>query len=176
MGKPQPGPSHGGVGVQKRNTTGQGKGKNMKLLMAMIAAEKQQNENVKKKVPSTDLVYRGKGGSLGAIRHYQKRTDLLIRRLPFQRLVREVAQDVIGDSSMRGHFYATEGDNVRFQSGAIMALQESAEAYLIGLFEDTNLCVIHAKRVTINKKDMLLTQRIRGEKRKPNSMNGLSTE
>ena len=62
-GEPQPGPSHGGVGVQKRNTTGQGKGKNMKLLMATIAAEKQQNENAKKKVPSTDLVYRG-----GAVR------------------------------------------------------------------------------------------------------------
>ena len=175
-GEPQPGPSHGGVGSQKRSATGQGKGKNMKLLMATIAAEKQENENAKKKVPTTDLVYRGKGGSLGAIRHYQKRTDLLIRRLPFQRLVREVAQDVITDSSLKGHFYTHEGDNVRFQSGAIMALQESAEAYLVGLFEDTNLCAIHAKRVTINKKDMLLAQRIRGEKRKPDSMSGLSKE
>ena len=170
-GEPQPGPSHGRVGA-----TGPGKGKNMKLLMATIAAEKQDNEKAKKKAPTTDLVYRGKGGSLGAIRHYQKRTDLLIRRLPFQRLVREVAQDVITNSSLKGHFYATQGDNIRFQSGAIMALQESAEAYLVGLFEDTNLCAIHGKRVTINKKDMLLAQRIRGEKRKPDSMSGISTE
>ena len=94
---PQPGPSHGGIGIHTRSTSGPGKGKNMKLLMASIAAEKRQNEK------ATDLVYRGNGGSLGAIRHYQKRMDLLIRKLPFQRLVREVAQDVIESSSMRGH-------------------------------------------------------------------------
>ena len=89
----------------------------MKLLMATIAAEKQDNENAKKKTPTTDLVYRGKGGSLGAIRHYQKRTDLLIRRLPFQRLVREVAQDVITDSSLKGHFYANEGGQYQVPVG-----------------------------------------------------------
>lgn len=52
---------------------------------------------------------------------------LLIRKLPFQRLVREIAQD-----------YKTD---LRFQSSAVLALQEAAEAYLVGLFEDTNLCV-----------------------------------
>ena len=84
------------------------------------------------------------------IRKYQKSTDLLIRRLPFQRLVREISQDFKGD--------------LRFQSPALMALQEAAEAYLVGLFEDTNLCAIHAKRVTIMPKDIQLARRIRGER------------
>lgn len=87
--------------------------------------------------------------ALREIRRYQKSTQLLIRKLPFQRLVKEVAQEFLTD--------------LRFQSTAILALQEAAEAYLIGLFEDTNLCAIHAKRVTIMPKDMLLARRIRGE-------------
>ncbi|GJW13826.1 histone H3.3 [Tanacetum coccineum] len=81
---------------------------------------------------------------------YQKATDLLIRKLPFQRLVREIAQDIKTD--------------LRFQSHAVLALQEAAEAYLVGLFEDTNLCAIHAKRVTIMPKDVQLARRIRGER------------
>ena len=76
--------------------------------------------------------------------------ELLIRRLPFQRLVREIAQDLKG--------------RLNFASGAILALQESAEAYLVGLFEDTNLCAIHAKRITIMPKDIQLARRIRGER------------
>ena len=88
--------------------------------------------------------------ALREIRKYQKSTDLLIRKLPFQRLVREVAQDFKTD--------------LRFQSHAILALQEAAEAYLVGLFEDTNLCAIHAKRVTIMPKDIQLARRIRGER------------
>tara|TARA_Y100000385_G_C12976053_1_gene586219 strand:- start:823 stop:1089 length:267 start_codon:yes stop_codon:yes gene_type:complete len=84
------------------------------------------------------------------IRKYQKSTELLIRKLPFQRLVREVAQDFKSD--------------LRFQSHAIMALQEASEAYLTSLFEDTNLCAIHSKRVTILPKDLQLAQRIRGER------------
>uniref|UniRef100_A0A3Q4AWE9 Histone H3 n=1 Tax=Mola mola TaxID=94237 RepID=A0A3Q4AWE9_MOLML len=75
---------------------------------------------------------------------------LLIRKLPFQRLVREIAQDFKTD--------------LRFQSAAIGALQEASEAYLVGLFEDTNLCAIHAKRVTIMPKDIQLARRIRGER------------
>src|SRR3989338_8929952 len=70
--------------------------------------------------------------ALREIRKFKKSTDLLIRKLPFQRLVREIAQD-----------YKTD---LRFQSAAVAALQEAAEAYLVGLFEDTNLCAIHAKR------------------------------
>lgn len=91
--------------------------------------------------------------ALREIRRYQKSTDLLIRKLPFQRLVREIAQD-----------YGDNGPELRFQSTAIAALQEAAEAYLVGLFEDTNLCAIHAKRVTIMPKDMQLARRIRGER------------
>jgi histone H3 len=52
----------------------------------------------------------------------------------------------------------------RFQSAALEGLQEAAEAYLVGLYEDTNLCAIHAKRVTITPKDMQLARRIRGER------------
>ena len=77
-------------------------------------------------------------------------TELLIRRLPFQRLVREIAQDFKQD--------------LRFQSAAIGALQEAAEAYIVGLFQDTNLCAIHAKRVTIMPKDIQLARRLRGER------------
>ena len=69
--------------------------------------------------------------------------------VPFQRVVREIAGEFKSD--------------LRFQSQAVLALQEAAEAYLVGLFEDTNLCAIHAKRVTIMPKDMQLTRRIRGE-------------
>jgi histone H3 len=88
--------------------------------------------------------------ALREIRKYQKSTELLIRRLPFQRLVREIAQD-----------YKTD---LRFQASAILALQEATEAYLVGLFEDSNLCAIHAKRVTIMPKDIQLARRIRGER------------
>uniref|UniRef100_A0A453MV18 Core Histone H2A/H2B/H3 domain-containing protein n=1 Tax=Aegilops tauschii subsp. strangulata TaxID=200361 RepID=A0A453MV18_AEGTS len=94
--------------------------------------------------------YRPGTVALREIRKYQKSTDLLIRKLPFQRLVREIAQDFKTD--------------LRFQSHAVLALQEAAEAYLVGLFEDTNLCAIHAKRVTIMPKDIQLARRIRGER------------
>ena len=88
--------------------------------------------------------------ALREIRRFQKSTELLIRKLPFQRLVREIASE-----------YRSE---LRFQSSAVLALQEASEAYMVGLFEDTNLCAIHAKRVTIMPKDMQLARRIRGER------------
>lgn len=94
--------------------------------------------------------YRPGTVALREIRKFQKSTDLLLRKLPFQRLVREIAQDFKTD--------------LRFQSSAVLALQEAAEAYMVGLFEDTNLCAIHAKRVTIMPKDMHLARRIRGER------------
>ena len=93
--------------------------------------------------------YRPGTVALREIRRYQKTAELLIRKLPFNRLVREVTQDFKTD--------------LRFQAQAIMALQEAAEAYLVRLFDDTNLCAIHAKRVTIMPKDMQLARRIRGE-------------
>ena len=94
--------------------------------------------------------YRPGTVALREIRRYQKSTELLIRKAPFQRLVREIAQDFKTD--------------LRFQSSAIAALQEASEAYLVALFEDTNLCAIHAKRVTIMPKDIQLARRIRGER------------
>jgi histone H3 len=89
--------------------------------------------------------------ALREIRKYQKNTDLLMRKAPFQRLVHEIACDIKSD--------------LRMQSTALLALQEAAEAYLVGLFNDTNECALHAKRVTIMPKDMQLARLIRGEKR-----------
>jgi len=102
--------------------------------------------------PAIKKPHRFKPGTvaLREIRKYQKSTELLIRKMPFQRLVREIAYE-----------YQT---TLRFQASAVAALQEAAEAYLIGLFEDTNLCTIHAKRITIMPKDMRLARRIRGER------------
>ncbi|KAK2995353.1 hypothetical protein RJ640_006573 [Escallonia rubra] len=109
----------------------------------------------RKSVPTTGGVkrphrYRPGTVALREIRKYQKSTDLLIKKLPFQRCVREIAQDFKTD--------------LRFQSHAVLALQEAAEAYLVGLFEDTNLCAIHARRVTIMPKVVQLARRIRGER------------
>ena len=105
----------------------------------------------KKTATATVKPHRFRPGTvaLREIRRYQKTTELLIRKMPFQRLVREIAQDFKTD--------------LRFQSSSVMALQEASEAYLVGLFEDSNLCAIHAKRVTIMPKDMQLAKRIRGD-------------
>jgi len=112
-------------------------------------AEKAARKTVVNK-PEKKRRFRPGTVALQEIRKYQKSTELLIRKQPFQRLVREVAQDMKTD--------------LRFQSHAIMALQEASEAYLVSLFEDTNLCAIHAKRVTIMPKDIQLARRIRGER------------
>ena len=92
--------------------------------------------------------YRPGTVSLREIRKYQKSTNLLIRCLPFQRLVREVSQQMKPD--------------LRFQSTALLALQEAAEAYLVNMFEDVNLIAIHGRRVTIQVKDMRLWKRMKG--------------
>ena len=89
---------------------------------------------------------------MAEIRELQNSTDTLIRRAPFQRIVREM-MFALSDGHLK----------YRFQSQALFALQEAAEAYMIGLFEDANLCAVHARRVTIMPKDMHLARRIRGE-------------
>ncbi|KAM6495803.1 histone-fold-containing protein [Amanita muscaria] len=94
--------------------------------------------------------------ALREIRKYQKSTELLLRKLPFARLVREIAMDMTTDMNQYG-----EG-GLRWQSSALLALQEATEAYLVHLFEDANLCAIHAKRVTLMTRDMQLARRIRG--------------
>ena len=94
--------------------------------------------------------YRAGTVALKDIRHYQGSTALLIRKLPFQRVVREITQDI--------------KTGLRFQSAALLCLQEATEAYLVSLLEDSNLCAIHARRVTIMPKDIQLARRIRGER------------
>ena len=126
-----------------RKSTG---GKAPRKQLASKAARKSTKADGAKK----SRRYRPGTVALREIRKYQKTTDLLIKKAPFQRLVREVAQDYKAD--------------LRFQSSAVMAMQEASEAYLVGVFEDTNLCAIHARRVTIMPKDMQLARRIRGER------------
>ena len=107
----------------------------------------------RKFAPATGAVrkphrYRPGTVAMREIRRYQRSTELLIKKLPFQRLVRGIALDFKSD--------------LKFQSNALLCLQEAAEAFLIGLFEDTNSCCIHAGRQTIHPKDMKLALRIRG--------------
>ncbi|KAE8239404.1 hypothetical protein A4X13_0g8225 [Tilletia indica] len=123
-----------------RHSTG---GKAPRLQLAAKAAKVAPVGGVKKL-----FRYKPDTVALREIRRFQQSTELLIRKLPFQRLVREIAQDIRTD--------------VRFQSAAIGALQEASEAYLVSLFEDTNLAAIHAKRVTVMPKDMALARRLRG--------------
>jgi len=128
-----------------RKSTGAGKAPRKQL--ATQAARKSAPATGGVKKPHR---YRPGTVALREIRRYQKSTDLLIQRAPFQRLVREIAQDFKND--------------LRFQGSAILALQEASESYLVSLFEDTNLCAIHARRVTIMPKDLQLARRIRGER------------
>ena len=120
---------------------------------ASVTSIKMQHE-IRKSKQSTGAIkwphrYRPSTKALMEIRRYQKSTEFLIRKLQFQRLIREVVQD-----------YKTD---LRFQSSAIIALQEAAESFLVGLFEDANLCAIHAKRVTIMPKDIQLACHIHGD-------------
>ncbi|KAJ3074274.1 centromeric DNA-binding histone H3-like protein cse4 [Podochytrium sp. JEL0797] len=111
----------------------------------------------KKNLVATKRPHRYRPGTvaLREIRKYQKSTDLLLRKLPFSRVVREIVQELTKDRF-------DQGTSLRLQSQAIFALQEAAEAFLVHLFEDANLCAIHAKRVTIMQKDIQLARRIRG--------------
>ena len=95
--------------------------------------------------------YRAGKLALREIRRYQKSTQLLICKLAFQRLVREISQDF--------------APGFRVQPSALLALQEATESYIVGVFEDVNLCALHAKRVTIMPRDLQLALRIRGEGR-----------
>ena len=94
--------------------------------------------------------YRPGTVALREIWRYQKSTELLIRKLPFQCLVHKILQGY--------------GVGYRVTPAMMMALQEAAEAYLVQLLEDSNLCAIHAKRITIQPEDMQLARRIRGER------------
>ena len=88
--------------------------------------------------------------ALRQIRKFQKGTNTLIRKAPFQRMVREVAN--------------TQKDGLRWQSAAVAAMQEATESYVIGLLSDSNLCALHARRVTVMPRDIHLARRLRGER------------
>ena len=97
--------------------------------------------------------------ALREIRRYQKSTECLIKKTPFQKLIREISQEyrVCPDGP------GTPSIQVRFQSTAIAALQEAAENFIVGLFRDENLLAVHAKRVTVIPRDIRLALRIRGD-------------
>tara|TARA_B110000902_G_C13903418_1_gene435330 strand:- start:79 stop:582 length:504 start_codon:yes stop_codon:yes gene_type:complete len=88
--------------------------------------------------------------ALRQVKKFQKSTNLLLRKAPFQRLVRELA----------GNYK----DGLRFASSAVLALQEATEAYVVSVLSDTNLCAIHSRRVTIMPRDLHLARRLRGER------------
>lgn len=96
--------------------------------------------------PSRPHRYKSGTVALREIRRYQKSTELLIPKLPFSRLAREIMQEFKTD--------------LRVQRSALMALQEAAETYIVGVFEDANLCTIHVGRQTVMPKDVQLAQRI----------------
>ncbi|CAD2214698.1 histone H3 [Angomonas deanei] len=88
--------------------------------------------------------------ALREVRKFQRSTDLLIQRAPFQRLVREIA--------------SAQKEGLRFQSSAILALQESTEAYVVSLLADANLASLNSKRVTLMPRDLQLALRLRGDR------------
>ena len=121
------------------------------------AMKMQKSKQIKKTAPAEGGMKEKKARknrpgtvSLREVKKYQKSINMLLPRAPFQRLVRSICMDM--------------DDQLRFQPDALFALQEATEAYVVGLFEDTNLCAIHAKRVTVQKKDMDLARRIRGDR------------
>jgi len=122
-----------------------------------MPAKGSKSKAVKKTAPAAGGIKqkagrRWKAGTvaLREVKRYQKTVDNLLPRAPFQRLVRSICVDL--------------DHEIRFQSQALLALQEASEAYIVGVFEDTNLCAIHANRVTVMKKDMDLARRIRGDR------------
>lgn len=118
------------------------------------AGWKGKTQVAKKSVARVSRVrrFRPGSGALKEIRQYQASTALLIMKRPFQRLVHSITAHLVSD--------------MRFAASALLALQEAAEAYLVGLFEDSNLCALHCKRVTVMIKDIQLARRIRGETKK----------
>ena len=120
--------------AQKMKVEKKGKGGKVKM-------DKEEGEKIKR-------TRRGLK-ALQEIRKYQSSTELLIQRLPFQRVVKEIIQKIRED--------------LQLQSMAIMALQEAGETFVIGLLEQSNLCALHAKQVMIMPKDIQLPRCIWGD-------------
>lgn len=174
------------IKIRRTSTPGTVGGKAPRKQLATKASRKQQPR--RQEIGGVKKPHRYKPGTvaLREIRRYQKSTDLLIRKGPFMRLVKEISKDVVDDvNKVFEKFIAAEkekpkkdwnmdyiaaleerkfGDEgLRWQSSAIEALQEASEYYLVALFEDVNLCALHAKRVTIMPRDVKLSRRIRNE-------------
>eukprot|EP00158_Paraphelidium_tribonemae_P007040 Partr_v1_DN28085_c1_g1_i3_m57504 putative histone H3 len=144
----------GGKAATSKRPVASGKMVARKTSVKMVKANRAGGEGKKKNRFRPGTV------ALREIRMYQKTTNLLLRKLPFARLVKEIAQDFVTEQFTMG---AQGSFGLRWQSHAILALQEAAEAFLVHLFEDANLCAIHAKRVTIMQRDIQLARRIRGQ-------------
>ncbi|CBK24944.2 uncharacterized protein [Blastocystis hominis] len=112
-------------------------------------ANNDENMDTSQLVKTKKKRYRPGVKALHEIRRYQNSTELLIRKLPFARLVKEIAERFTKEQ-------------LRWTLTAIEALQCATEAYLVSIFEDANLCTIHAKRVTVMVRDIQLARRIRG--------------
>ena len=122
-----------------------------------MPAKPSKSKAIKKSAPAAGGVkekkqrrYKPGTVALREVKMYQKSIKNLLPRASFQRLVRNIVSDL--------------DHELRFQSSALHALQEATEAYIVGVFEDTNLCAIHANRKTVMKKDMDLARRIRGDR------------
>lgn len=111
------------------------------------AVDRERHENAQE--PKKRRFRPNKNRWVKEIRLYQRSTDLLIRKLPFARLVKEITTEMSVES-------------IRWTANAMTALQEASEAFLVGYIEDGNLCAIHAKRVTLMARDLQLASRIRG--------------
>ncbi|KAG2348991.1 histone-fold-containing protein [Suillus weaverae] len=153
-GSDEPGPSKRTKHPTARKSTGREKPAPASARGGKIRTSNAEDEQGQ---PRKKRRYRPGTLALREIRKYQRSTDLLLRRLPFSRVVREIAMDMMTDTN-----YERGEAGLRWQSSAIMALQEATEAFLVHLFEDANLCAIHAKRVTIMQRDIQLARRIRG--------------
>ena len=137
-----PRPSHG-VGRRSRSPTSR------KSPPETPRAPRSPKKKAAEKKTIPGRRYRPNTKALAEIRHYQSSTNNLIPRLPFQRLVREITQRIRGD--------------FRYTGVALSALQTASEFYIIGLLEDSYLCTLHAKRVTLMERDLKLAYRIRGD-------------
>ena len=117
------------------------------------AAKKKPRKTIPGSVEKVRKARRYRPGTrvLQEIRKLQQSTNTLVPRIHFSRVIRDIAFSSVG------------GRDFRWASEALEAIQTAAEAYLVGLFEDANLCAMHAKRVTIMTKDLFLARRIRGE-------------
>lgn len=118
-------------------------------MINMNKKTKQNNMKENQKEVSKKTRYRPGTVALREIRKYQRNTSIVIRKIPFQRLVREIAMFMIADT--------------RFHASALNALQECTEIFIYEVFKDSQLCCFHAKRCTLLKKDMQLAKRIRGD-------------